>query len=635
MTEGPVFLLCSSRPVLTYLSTTRSPICIQSRSVAQLAKRGRSRMVLSPNVSRAAKPARSMEKPTKRSSAGPFAGMNLREARVRAPRDRRSGDVDNRSDRRENESRQSPRSDYHALKMQRALSEVSYRERSSIKSSISDVDSFEKFPLLSAVAEAVQSQVLKDLNYVSPTPIQRLAIPALLGEGGKTSKGNQKDVKQYLLAAETGSGKTLAYLLPTIDAIKRAEALESEEARGVEEEAKAKAEKMKENLFELEPPLSNEPHHTTGRPRAIILLPTSELVSQVGGVVKLLSHTIKYRSALISSAYTGRVIRSRLFSPGGIDILISTPHLISSIADSDPNILSRVTHLIIDEADSLFDRSFSPLTSAIIDRSTPSLRQLILCSATIPRSLDSYLRQRFPAMRRLVTPNLHAIPRRVQLGVVDVEKDPYRGNKDLACADTIWTIGRAAAEHAVSHGEYEKERVDIKRIIVFVNEREKAQELAEYLTSKSINATALNRDTTEQRQSQILSSFTSTTGGESASNKASSDDPSPTLPPNNRTDQYIPIISNRNPQPQARKGSLPNTKVLVMTDLGSRGIDTLAVRHVILYDVPHTTIDFIHRLGRTGRMGKRGRGIILVGKHDRKDVVREVREGMFKGQALI
>jgi ATP-dependent RNA helicase MRH4 len=34
-------------------------------------------------------------------------------------------------------------------------------------------------------------------------------------------------------------------------------------------------------------------------------------------------------------------------------------------------------------------------------------------------------------------------------------------------------------------------------------------------------------------------------------------------------------------------------------------------------------------------MGRRGRGIVLVGKHDRRDVVAEVKEGMFKGQALI
>jgi ATP-dependent RNA helicase MRH4 len=59
------------------------------------------------------------------------------------------------------------------------------------------------------------------------------------------------------------------------------------------------------------------------------------------------------------------------------------------------------------------------------------------------------------------------------------------------------------------------------------------------------------------------------------------------------------------------------------------------VKTVILFHVPHTTVDFIHRLGRLGRMGKRGRGVVLVGKKDRKDVVREVREGMFRGQALI
>jgi ATP-dependent RNA helicase MRH4 len=80
---------------------------------------------------------------------------------------------------------------------------------------------------------------------------------------------------------------------------------------------------------------------------------------------------------------------------------------------------------------------------------------------------------------------------------------------------------------------------------------------------------------------------------------------------------------------------LQDTKVLVVTDLASRGIDTTQVRHVILYDVPHSSIDFIHRLGRTGRMGRRGKATVLVGKGDRRDVVSEVREGMFKGQALI
>lgn len=513
-----------------------------------------------------------------------------------------------------------PRSEgFKALKMQRALSPISYSHRSAIKTQIKHIESFGDFPLLPIIQDSIRPQALQGLENVTPTAVQRIAIPALLGEFKRFArKSPVKEREDFLIAAETGSGKTLAYLLPTIDAIKRAEAADAEVA--AHEKALQEEHRRQNDLTLVSPPLSNMPHPTTGRPRAIILLPTSELVAQVGSLTKSLSHTVKFRSALISSTFSGKVIRNRLFSPQGIDILISTPHLLASIADSDPNILSRVTHLVIDEADSLLDRGFSPLTSAIIDRATPSLQQMVLCSATIPRSLDTFLRKRFPDIRRLVTPNLHAIPRRVQLGVVEVEKEPYRGNKNLACADTIWSIGKAAAEHEGP----DKSIMDVKRILVFVNEREKAQEVADYLATKGIDAIALSRDTPEHRQSQILADFT--TAGILTTPRTEHPGSLADNQPN-----YVPIGKTAPPV----KRSLPNTKVLVTTDLGSRGIDTLAVRHVILYDVPHSTIDFIHRLGRTGRMGRRGRGIVLVGKNDRRDVVREVKEGMFKGQALI
>ena len=523
---------------------------------------------------------------------------------------------------------------FKALKMQKALSDISYRQRNIVKERISELDSFEEFPLLPVVKDSIVKQALVGMEEITPTPIQRLAIPALLGQDVSSNRRRSTgarpgEMEEFLIAAETGSGKTLAYLLPVLDAIKRAEELDA----AAEAREKALSEQNKKfNPYAVEaPPLTNQPHSTTGRPRAVVLVPTSELVTQVGNLAKKLSHTVKFRSSMISSAYSGRVIRNRLFTPTGIDLLISTPHLLSSIADSDPNILSRVTHLVIDEADSLLDRSFTPTTSAILDRATPSLSQLILCSATIPRSLDSFLRQRFPDISRLATPNLHAIPRRVQLGVVDVERDPYRGNKLLACADTIWSIGKTAAEHVLSHsGETETDRLAIKRILVFVNEREKTVEVAEYLQSKGIEAIALSRDTPEQRQSELLASFTSPIS-ETIPVPSSPADAAETYPPSGPN--YTVMIQSSSTSPPRR--SLPNTKVLVTTDLGSRGIDTLAVRHVILYDVPHSTIDFIHRLGRTGRMGRRGRGIVLVGKGDRRDVVREVKEGMFRGQALI
>ncbi|RAL64231.1 hypothetical protein DID88_002123 [Monilinia fructigena] len=467
------------------------------------------------------------EGPARRKQDGPFGGMNMREAKIRGVPERPSAAQERRTSRHDRGDKDDKKSrGFHALKMQRALAPAHV-----------------------------------------PTAVQRIAVPALLADQQKKVKTGEGE--QFLIAAETGSGKTLSYLIPTINAIKIAEAKDAE-VEAYEKELRE--EKLRQNdLTLVSPPLSNMPHPTTGRPRAIILVPTSELVTQVGTLVKAFSHTVKFRGAMISSNFSGKVIRNRLFSPSGIDILVSTPHLLSSIADSDPNILSRVTHLIVDEADSLLDRGFSPLTSAIIDRATPSLEQLVLCSATIPH--------------------------------------------------TIWSIGKAAADH---EGPI-KGLMDVKRILVFVNEREKAQEVADYLETKGIDAIALSRDTPEQRQSEMLASFTSPSRLSMAnygSHPGSLSDNQP---------NYVPFGKVAPPV----KKRLPNTKVLVTTDLGSRGIDTVAVRHVILYDVPHSTIDFIHRLGRTGRMGRRGRGIVLVGKGDRRDVVKEVREGMFEGKALI
>ncbi|KAH0563175.1 RNA helicase [Trichoglossum hirsutum] len=615
--------------------------------MAQLRKRVPSRMTLSPRVAQSTPRITPGGKPVKRKSKGPFGGLNLKEARIQGVPERRSQAAEKRPEGwkgKRNQPRSASEGHFKALKMQRALAPVSYGYRTSVKERIGQIESFDDFPLLPIVRDSIATQALKGMEEIAPTPIQCLAIPALLESdkgGGKTRKKPivgpveaKAAMKEFLLAAETGSGKTLAYLLPTVDAIKRAETMDPDV---VAHKVALEEEKRKQNTLELEPPpLSSQPHPTTGRPRAIILLPTSELVAQVGALAKSLSHTVKFRAALVSSAYSGRVIRNRLFDPKGIDILISTPHLLASVAKSDPNILSRVTHLVIDEADSLLDRSFTPLTAEIIDRATPSLCQLVLCSATIPRSLDSFLRKRFPDMRRLTTPKLHAIPRRVQLGVVDVEKDPYRGNKNLACADSIWTIGKAAEEHTISHGKVHKEKsMDMKHIIVFVNEREKVTEVADYLQSKGISAEALSRDTSFQRQSEILTAFTSPTTPTPATAPSSTGDFLTVATTSPETPQATYIPANRCPPTTPPRRSLPNTRVLVTTDLGSRGIDTLAVRHVILYDIPHSTIDFIHRLGRTGRMGRRGRGIVLVGKGDRRDVVREVREGMYKGQALV
>ena len=53
-------------------------------------------------------------------------------------------------------------------------------------------------------------------------------------------------------------------------------------------------------------------------------------------------------------------------------------------------------------------------------------------------------------------------------------------------------------------------------------------------------------------------------------------------------------------------------QILVATDVASRGIHVTNVAHVINYDLPQVPEDFIHRVGRTGRMGSAGRASTLV-----------------------
>jgi len=57
-------------------------------------------------------------------------------------------------------------------------------------------------------------------------------------------------------------------------------------------------------------------------------------------------------------------------------------------------------------------------------------------------------------------------------------------------------------------------------------------------------------------------------------------------------------------------------KILVATDVASRGIHVDDVAHVINYDLPQIAEDFIHRVGRTGRAGARGRSSTLVSGTD-------------------
>ncbi|MGH7680739.1 MAG: DEAD/DEAH box helicase [Candidatus Eiseniibacteriota bacterium] len=85
-----------------------------------------------------------------------------------------------------------------------------------------------------------------------------------------------------------------------------------------------------------------------------------------------------------------------------------------------------------------------------------------------------------------------------------------------------------------------------------------------------------------------------------------------------------PLHGNRSQSQRERAlGDLKRGRIqiLVATDIASRGIDVEGISHVVNYDVPHTPEDYVHRIGRTGRVDAVGDAFTLMSPEEQKDVV--------------
>jgi len=58
--------------------------------------------------------------------------------------------------------------------------------------------------------------------------------------------------------------------------------------------------------------------------------------------------------------------------------------------------------------------------------------------------------------------------------------------------------------------------------------------------------------------------------------------------------------------------------ILVATDVAARGLDVSRISHVINYDIPYDTEGYVHRIGRTGRMGQKGEAIMFVAPREKR-----------------
>lgn len=138
-----------------------------------------------------------------------------------------------------------------------------------------------------------------------------------------------------------------------------------------------------------------------------------------------------------------------------------------------------------------------------------------------------------------------------------------RVNKTAQTIDQIAYPVSAASKTALLLNLLETRNYE--RVLVFTRTRRAAERLAHILTARELKANRIHADRSQSQRETALRDF--------------------------------------------RQGK---TRVLVATDIASRGIDVDAVSHVINYDVPEAPQDYVHRVGRTGRAGSSGQAITLV-----------------------
>mmetsp|Transcript_11833 Transcript_11833/g.16210 ORF Transcript_11833/g.16210 Transcript_11833/m.16210 type:complete len:96 (+) Transcript_11833:446-733(+) len=74
-------------------------------------------------------------------------------------------------------------------------------------------------------------------------------------------------------------------------------------------------------------------------------------------------------------------------------------------------------------------------------------------------------------------------------------------------------------------------------------------------------------------------------------------------------------------------------KILVSNDIGYRGLDTMKVGHIINFDFPKNGTDYLHRIGRTGRLGQPGKVTNFIRKTD-QSLYKRIRDCEEKDECL-
>ena len=273
---------------------------------------------------------------------------------------------------------------------------------------------------------------LADQGIDTPFPIQAATLPDSLAGRDVLGRGR------------TGSGKTYAFLLPMVARL-----------------------------------TSSQTRRAPGRPRALILAPTRELVAQIDAALAPLAAAMNLRSVTVFGGVGPNPQIERLRA--GVDIVIACPGRLEDHVGSGHADLSAVEITVLDEADHMADLGFLPGVKRLLDR-TPRRSQRLLFSATLDAGVDVLVK------RYLHEPVVHS---------VDSAQSPVS-----AMVHHVLHVDSAArisvvADLAAAPG----------RKIVFARTKHGAKNLARQLNSRGVAAVELHGNLSQNARTRNLAEF--------------------------------------------------------------------------------------------------------------------------------
>ena len=332
---------------------------------------------------------------------------------------------------------------------------------------------------------------LSQMGIVTPTPVQREAIPPLLAG------------RDLIAEAPTGSGKTLAFGLPMSERID-----------------------PKKRVVQ-----------------ALVLVPTRELATQVEEVLLALGKRHGFRTIVVCGGRAPGAQTQALRA--GTQVVVGTPGRVLDFVKRGVLALQHLRLLVLDEADEMLDRGFAPDVERIIAH-TPVGRQTALFSATVPDWV------RTTATRHLRNP-------------ASVRVEPT-GSVAPSIEHMVYEVG-------------DGERLPALRALL--DERGTGTTLVFGRTKHGVKALCRRLETLGYPVAALQGNLSQ-----------------------NARDRVVAEV---------RAGRVP---ILLATNVAARGIDIDHIERVINYELPETPELFTHRVGRTGRMGRHGAAITLLGPDD-------------------